>query len=153
MMQFSEQDQQFMQRALDLAKQAADHGEVPVGAVLVQGSALIAEAYNQSITLCDPSAHAEMLALRQGALSLKNYRLPNCTLYVTLEPCAMCAGAIVHARLKRVVYATTDPRTGACGSVMNLLEHPALNHHPVCETGLYAEAAAKILQQFFKARR
>lgn len=150
---FSEFDQAMMHRALDLAKQGEKRGEVPVGAVLTLNQEIIAEAYNQSITLNDPTAHAEILVLRDAGQELKNYRLVDTTLYVSLEPCAMCAGALVHARIKRLVYAANDPKTGAIQSVMNLANHPCLNHHIEVDSGLLQDQSRDLLQQFFKARR
>lgn len=143
-----------MQQALNLARRAADEGEVPVGAVLVKDGEIIGTGYNQPITLHDPTAHAEIQALRAAARQLNNYRLPDTTLYVTLEPCVMCAGAIIHARVARVVYAASDPRTGAAGSMFNLLpSDQRFNHTTMCEGGLEAEASARLLQDFFRARR
>lgn len=142
-----------MQRALALAKQAEKAGEVPVGAVLVKAGEVIAEGWNRPISDSDPTAHAEIVALRKAAESLGNYRLPDTTLYVTLEPCPMCAGAMVHARVARLVYAASDPRTGAAGSVMNVLSYPDLNHQVEVEGGLMADVSAEMLQEFFRARR
>lgn len=148
-----QQDQQWMQRALELAREAEVAGEVPVGAVLVKDGELLAEGYNQPISASDPSAHAEMVALRAAAQAEQNYRLPGTTLYVTLEPCPMCAGALVHSRVERVVIAAKEPRSGAAGSVMNILEHEALNHRCKVEQGLYEQESAAMLKQFFKSRR
>jgi tRNA(adenine34) deaminase len=142
-----------MQRALELAREAEAAGEVPVGAVLVKDGELLAEGFNQPILRNDPSAHAEMLALRAAAEKLNNYRLPGTTLYVTLEPCAMCAGALVHARVERVVYAAKEPRTGAAGSVLNVLQHEALNHQCKTEQGLCEAESVALIKAFFKARR
>lgn len=142
-----------MQRALALAEQAEAVGEVPVGAVLVQGDELLGEGFNQPIANSDPTAHAEIQALRAACTQVGNYRLPEATLYVTLEPCAMCAGALVHARVKRVVVAAQEPRAGAAGSVLNILQHAQLNHHCEVEFGLFAEQSAALLKRFFKARR
>lgn len=139
--------------ALDLAHQAELAGEVPVGAVLVQDNTVIGQGYNVPISQHDPSAHAEIQAIRQASQHLKNYRLPGTTLYVTLEPCAMCAGAIVHARIARVVFGACDPRSGAAGSVMNVLQHPALNHRVSILGGVLAEESANSLTTFFRARR
>lgn len=149
----SEIDQRWMQHALQLAQQAEAAGEVPVGAVLVKDGELLAEGFNQPIASHDPSAHAEMLALRAAGLTEQNYRLPGTTLYVTLEPCPMCAGALVHARVERVVIAAPEPRSGAAGSVMNLLAHPALNHRCVVEQGVCEAESAALLRAFFKSRR
>ena len=146
-------DQHFMQLALDQAALAAQAGEVPVGAVLVRDGQVIASGYNHPIGLHDPSAHAEMQALRQAGGVLQNYRLPGCVLYVTLEPCALCAGAMLHARLARVVYGAADPKTGVAGSVINLFEQEKLNHHTRLSGGVLAEACSHLLSSFFAARR
>jgi tRNA(adenine34) deaminase len=147
-------DQVFMQRALEMALRAEALGEVPVGAVVVAGGEIIGEGWNQPISASDPTAHAEIVALRAAASSLENYRLPGTSLYVTLEPCPMCAGAIVHARVDRVVYATADPRSGAAGSVFDLLpSDQRFNHCTRCEGGLLAEQSAQMLRAFFRARR
>ena len=142
-----------MQQALMLAKKAWELGEVPVGAVLTdpQGG-VIGTGYNQTISMHDPSAHAEMVALRDAALRHKNYRLPDTTLYVTLEPCVMCIGALIHARVKRVVFAALDPKTGACGSALSL-HLSALNHQTLVEHGLLADEASALLRDFFRQRR
>ncbi len=142
-----------MRRALELAREAAARDEVPVGAVLVGEGGIIGEGFNQPIAGHDPTAHAEMLALRAGALTLENYRLPGTTLYVTLEPCPMCAGAMVNARVSRLVYATRDPRAGSAGSVFNIVNAAPLNHRIECERGLLAEESAALLNEFFKQRR
>lgn len=147
-------DLEWMHRALAVARQAGEAGEVPVGAVLVDaGGHCLATAGNAPVASHDPTAHAEVLALRAGAAALSNYRLPGTTLYVTLEPCAMCAGAIVHARVARVVFAAPDPRTGAAGSVFSLLDDRRLNHRVVVQGGVLAEASAALLQGFFRSRR
>lgn len=146
-------DQDFMQRALELASLAEAQGEVPVGAVIVHDGEIIGEGYNQVISLSDPCAHAEVLALRAAGAALGNYRLVDTTLYVTLEPCPMCAGAMTHARVKRLVFATTDPRTGAAGSAIEVLNHPCMNHHLEVNSGVLQEVAAEQLRQFFRARR
>ena len=143
----------FMRHALHLAAQAAALGEVPVGAVLVRDDAVLGEGSNRPIGACDPSAHAEVVALRAAGVAIGNYRLPGSTLYVTLEPCVMCAGAIVQARIARVVYACDDPRAGAAGSVYDVLTGGRLNHHPVCESGLLAAESAALLRTLFRARR
>ena len=143
-----------MRRALELARQAESEGEVPVGAVLVCNGAIVGEGWNRPIGSHDPTAHAEIMALRAAAISQQNYRLPGTTLYVTLEPCAMCAGAIVHARVDRVVFGTLDPRSGAAGSTFNLLpSDDRFNHYTRCEGGLLAEESATMLRGFFRARR
>jgi len=152
-MSAADQDLQWMRRALELAQKAEMEGEVPVGAVLVKDGEVIAEGWNRPISHSDPTAHAEIIAMRMAAKSMGNYRLPGTTLYVTLEPCPMCAGAMVHARLARLVYAASDPRTGAAGSVMNLLSHPDLNHQVEVVGGVMADTAAEMLQGFFRARR
>lgn len=143
----------FMEHALTLAQRAQAEGEVPVGAVIVQAGKIIGEGWNQPIRQNDPSAHAEIIALRAAAAGVRNYRLPDATLYVTLEPCAMCAGAMVHARLARVVYGAADPRAGAAGSLLDVLRHPALNHTVQVEAGLLAPRCGAMLQAFFRARR
>lgn len=142
-----------MRRALELAREAAAGGEVPVGAVLVYEGRIIGEGFNQPIAAHDPTAHAEILALRAGGLSLENYRLPGTTLFVTLEPCPMCAGAMVNARVSRLVYATRDPKAGSAGSVFNIVNAAPLNHRVQCERGLRAEESAALLTEFFKKRR
>lgn len=146
-------DEHWMQRALELAKLAEQMGEVPVGAVLVLDNKIIGEGYNQPIKAHDPSAHAEMRAIRDAAQFMQNYRLLNTTLYVTLEPCPMCAGAMVHARVQRLVFATKDPRSGAAGSIMNILQDPRLNHRVVVDSGVLAEASGNLLRDFFRSRR
>ncbi|HEY9102649.1 tRNA adenosine(34) deaminase TadA [Chitinimonas sp.] len=143
----------FMRLALAQAAEAAARGEVPVGAVLVKGGKVIATGSNAPIALHDPSAHAEMRALRAAAQILGNYRLPGCELYVTLEPCAMCAGAIMHARLARVCYAAADPKTGVAGSVLDLFGYAQLNHHTEVVAGLLADEASQQLKDFFAERR
>lgn len=148
-----ERDRYWMNRALDLARRAADAGEVPVGAVLVRANEPVGEGWNQPIGACDPTAHAEILALRAAAATLGNYRLVDSTLYVTLEPCPMCAGAIVHARVARVVFGAADPRTGAAGTVFNLLQAEALNHRVEVGGGVLAEECGRLLREFFRARR
>ena len=148
-----ELDRQFMQQALEQARLAALAGEVPVGAVIVRNGEVIARAFNQPITKHDPSAHAEMLVLRQAALSEENYRLPGTTLYVTLEPCTMCAGAMLHARVDRIVYGATDPKTGAAGSVLDVFSSKQINHQTVVEGGVMIEECGQLLRDFFKERR
>ena len=146
-------DDYFMRQALDQALNAQLSGEVPVGAVIVQGGQVIATGYNRPITTHDPTAHAEIVALRHAAQLVENYRLPGCTMYVTLEPCAMCAMALLHARFERVVFAATDPKTGAAGSVANLFADPRLNHHTSLCAGVLADPASALLRQFFADRR
>jgi tRNA(adenine34) deaminase len=142
-----------MREALALAQQAADAGEVPVGAVVVRDGKIIGRGYNRPISAHDPTSHAEIEALRDAARRLGNYRLAECELYVTLEPCAMCVGAMFHARLARVVYGARDPKTGACGSVIDLPAAASLNHHARFEGGLLAEECGALLKQFFASRR
>jgi tRNA(adenine34) deaminase len=146
-------DSKFMRRALELARNAEAAGEVPVGAVLVKDGEAVAEGWNHPISSCDPTAHAEIIALRAAGAALGTYRLTDTTLYVTLEPCPMCAGAMVHARVRRLVYGATDPRAGAAGTVFNIIQHPALNHRIECTGGLLAEDCATQLREFFVARR
>jgi tRNA(adenine34) deaminase len=142
-----------MREALVLARQAAAAGEVPVGAVVVKGGEIVGRGYNQPISGQDPTAHAEVMALRDAASRLGNYRLPGCQLYVSLEPCAMCVGAIMHARIAQVIYGARDPKTGACGSVIDLFADARLNHHATVRAGILADDAVQLLQQFFSARR
>jgi len=149
----AELDRQFMQQAIEQAQLAALAGEVPVGAVLVRDGQVISKAFNQPITHHDPSAHAEMLALRQAALAEQNYRLPGSTLYVTLEPCTMCAGAILHARVDRVVYGAPDPKTGAAGSVTDVFSSKQINHQTSVEGGIMGDECGQLLRSFFKERR
>lgn len=146
-------DEWRMQMALQAARQAAAAGEVPVGAVIYQDDQLLAKAHNQRETLQDPTAHAELLAITQAAAALGQWRLENCTLYVTLEPCAMCAGAIILARIPRVVFGAYDPKAGACGSIMDVLSCEKLNHHPEVVGGVMSEACGEILTEFFRLRR
>ncbi|MEO7150877.1 MAG: tRNA adenosine(34) deaminase TadA [Burkholderiaceae bacterium] len=142
-----------MRLALDQAGNAALVGEVPVGAVVMRGGQVIATGYNRPITEHDPTAHAEIVALRHAATLLGNYRLPECELFVTLEPCAMCAMALLHARVKRVVYGAVDPKTGAAGSVVDLFGHPALNHHTQILGGVLGDECGQALRDFFVMRR
>ena len=142
-----------MREALALAGQAAAAGEVPVGAVVVKEGQVIGRGFNRPITSADPTAHAEVVALREAASALRNYRLPGCELYVTLEPCAMCVGAMVHARLARVVYGARDPKTGACGSIVDLPALAHWNHHGAFDGGLLAPECGEILTGFFADRR
>ncbi|MEO8464383.1 MAG: tRNA adenosine(34) deaminase TadA [Gammaproteobacteria bacterium] len=147
-------DRAFMAQALDCARHAYGLGEVPVGAVLVDSAGVVvARGANAPIASHDPTGHAEIIALRAAGQALGNYRLPGCSLYVTLEPCAMCVGAIVHARIERVVFAAPDPKTGACGSVFDLAAHPRHNHRLIVAGGVLAEEAAALLRQFFAERR
>ena len=146
-------DERWMRQALDLAERARSEGEVPVGAVLVMDDDCIGEGWNRPISAHDPTAHAEIAALRAGAARMDNYRLPGATLYVTLEPCAMCAGAIILARIKRLVYAAADPRSGAAGSVFNILQSAQLNHRVELASGILEQEAATLLQTFFRDRR
>lgn len=151
---FDDADRAFMARALALAEHARDaDGEVPVGAVLVVEGQVAGEGWNQPITRCDPSAHAEIQAMRDAGQRLGNYRFPGATLYVTLEPCAMCAMAMVHARIGRVVYGATDPKTGAAGSVFDILVSQRHNHRVDVQGGLCADEAGDMLRRFFRARR
>ena len=143
----------YMQAALQLAREAAAAGEVPVGAIVVKDGVVIGRGYNATISQHDPSAHAEIQALRDAAKTLGNYRLVDCTLYVTLEPCAMCAGAIQHARIARLVYGASDPKTGACGSVVDLMGEPRLNHHTEVIGEVMAAECGAMLSQFFASRR
>ncbi|MCW5604080.1 MAG: tRNA adenosine(34) deaminase TadA [Burkholderiales bacterium] len=142
-----------MQEALRLAAQAATDGEVPVGAVVVRDGVIVGRGCNRPIAGNDPTAHAEVMAMRDAAKALGNYRLADCDLYVTLEPCVMCSGAIMHARIRRVVYGARDPKTGACGSAIDLFAQPQLNHHAEVSGGLLADEAVALLQDFFARRR
>ena len=146
-------DIEFMQHALVQAQQAAVQGEVPVGAVLVRGSQIIATGYNSPIALHDPTAHAEMLALRRGGAALSDYRLTDTTLYVTLEPCIMCASAIIHARVRRLVFGAWDPKAGAAGTIVDVFSNPKLNHRVDVFGGVLLEECASLLSDFFRARR
>lgn len=148
-----ESDEHWMDAALDLAREAAARGEVPVGAVVVRDGAIVGRGGNAPIAGHDPTAHAEIAALRDAARTARNYRLPGCELYVTLEPCAMCAMALVHARIARVVYAATDPKTGAAGSVFDLLGSDRHNHRIAVEGGLLAEEAGPMLTEYFRRKR
>lgn len=149
----SEIDLRWMRHAIELARQGQQSGEVPVGAVLVKDNQVVGEGWNQPIGLHDPSAHAEMVALRKAGKTLGNYRLLETTLYVTLEPCVMCAGAIIHARVGRVVYGANDPKAGAAGSIVDIFANPRINHHVTVEGGLLAEECGDLLSQFFKTKR
>ena len=147
------QDEQFMHEALSLAQQAAELGEVPVGAIVVKDGVIVGRGSNAPIGSHDPSAHAEILALRNAAKNIGNYRLVDCSLYVTLEPCAMCAGAIQHARIGQLVFGAKDPKTGACGSVVNLMAEDKLNHHTNVAAGVLENECGQLLSDFFKQRR
>jgi|SRR5690554_2226764 len=143
----------FMRRAIELAHQAEQHDEVPVGAVLVRDNEIIGEGYNQVISLNDPSAHAEAQAIRAAGTRISNYRLVDTTLYVTLEPCAMCAGLITHARVKTLVFGASDPRTGATGTAIEVINHPSMNHKVEVIGGVLADECGDMLRQFFRKRR
>lgn len=149
----SDKDKQFMRAALEQATIAERLGEVPVGAVIVRNDTIVGRGYNRPISSQDPTAHAEVMALRDAGQLLRNYRLLNCTLYVTLEPCLMCIGALFHARVERLVYAAPDPKTGVCGSVINLPGNTQLNHHLQVHNGVLAEEASWQLKRFFAERR
>ena len=150
---FSENDCSWMRRALELARRAEEENEVPVGAVLVRDGAALGEGWNRPISLNDPSAHAEILAMREAGLAANNYRLPGSTLYVTLEPCPMCVGAMIHARIDRLVFAASDPKTGALGGAFDLPEAHAHNHVMLVEGGLLAAESSAMLRAFFRKRR
>ncbi len=150
---FSADDETFMRRAIELAKIAESHNEIPVGAVLVHNGKIIGEGFNQSIMNNDPSAHAEMMAIRDAGKNIANYRLLDCTLYVTLEPCCMCAGLLVHSRIKQLVFASKDLKTGAAGSAFPLLNHQQHNHQVAVKSGLFADECSAMLSAFFKRRR
>jgi tRNA(adenine34) deaminase len=146
-------DERFMREALALAREAGAAGEVPVGAVVVCNGEIIGRGYNRPITTHDPTGHAEIIALREAANRLGNYRMPNCELFVTLEPCAMCTGAVFHARIARVVFAAYDPKTGVAGSVLDLYAEPRLNHHAEIVGGVLGSDSGELLSSFFAARR
>lgn len=146
-------DAHFMRRALELARRAQEEGEVPVGAVVVVDERIVGEGWNRPISASDPTAHAEVQAMRAAATTLRNYRLLGATLYVTLEPCAMCVGAMFHARVRRVVYGAADPKTGAAGSTVNLFEEKRLNHHALVQGGVLADECGALLSAFFASRR
>src|SRR6267154_6523547 len=148
-----ENDEDFMKEALRLARKAYEADEVPIGAVVTRAGKIIARAYNQTELLKDATAHAEMLALTQAEAAVGDWRLTDCDLYVTKEPCVMCAGAVVHTRIRRVIFGCTDPSAGAAGSVMNLLQMPALNHRCEIASGVLQDECAAILQDFFRSRR
>jgi tRNA(adenine34) deaminase len=146
-------DEFYMRLAIELAQQAATAGEVPVGAIVVKDGVVIGSGGNSPIDTHDPTAHAEIIALRNAAKNMGNYRLVGCSLYVTLEPCAMCTGAIQHARIARLIFGASDPKTGACGSVVNLMAEPKLNHHTEMFSGVLAQKCSAMLSEFFKQRR
>ena len=143
----------WMQQALNLAAQAQAAGEVPVGAVIIKDDVLLAEGFNQPISRDDATAHAEIIALQAACQQQHNYRLPGATMYVTLEPCIMCAGALVHARIERLVFAASEPKTGAAGSLLDIFSLPNLNHRVICESGVLAEQSSQLLRDFFRQRR
>ncbi|HHR5900292.1 TPA: tRNA adenosine(34) deaminase TadA [Providencia alcalifaciens] len=149
----SEIDEYWMLQALELAKKAQDAGEIPVGALLVKDNQLVSTGWNHSIENHDPTAHAEIVTLKQAGATLKNYRLLDTTLYVTLEPCIMCAGAMIHSRIGRVVYGAKDFKTGACGSFINIMSQPGLNHYVEVTSGVLEDACSSMLSEFFKMRR
>ena len=146
-------DEEWMRRALAQAREALEHGDVPIGAVVVHDGRVIGSGHNERERLQDPTAHAEVLALREAAAALGSWRVLDSTLYVTLEPCAMCAGAILHARISRLVYGARDPKTGACGSVVDLFGEVRLNHHATAEGGVLADECGKLLSDFFGSLR
>lgn len=146
-------DKEWMQCAFKLAQKAKEHDEVPVGAVIVHEDKIIGEGWNQPISSNDPTAHAEIIALRDAGNNVGNYRLPDATMYVTLEPCAMCAGAIIHARLSKIIFAVADPKTGACGSIFNLLQAEELNHKVEIGKGIMEDECRLLIQTFFKEKR
>lgn len=143
----------WMQQALNLAAQAQAAGEVPVGAVIIKDDVLLAEGFNQPISRDNATAHAEIIALQAACQQQHNYRLPGATMYVTLEPCIMCAGALVHARIERLVFAASEPKTGAAGSLLDVFSLPNLNHRVICESGVLAEQSSQLLRDFFRQRR
>jgi tRNA(adenine34) deaminase len=146
-------DAGFMRLAIAQAKKALAAGEVPVGAIVVKDGVVVGQGYNQPIVSHDPTAHAEVIAMRDAAATLGNYRLPDCTLYVTLEPCVMCSGAMMHARFSRIVFGAPDLKTGACGSVVNLFDDTRLNHHANVQGGVLGEECVQLLKDFFAERR
>jgi tRNA(adenine34) deaminase len=149
----AESDELFMEEALRSAQRALEAGEVPVGAVVVYDGKIVGRGGNRNLTDCDPTAHAEIVALREAGITIGNHRLEGCELFATIEPCAMCAGALVHARLKRLVYGADDPKAGAIRSVMQVLNHPSLNHRMEVHGGVLAGRCAEIAQAFFRRRR
>jgi tRNA(adenine34) deaminase len=148
-----ENDEMWMQQALRSAQRALDLGEVPVGAVVVHEGKIIGRGFNRNLADCDPTAHAEIVALREAGSALGNHRLSNCDLFVTIAPCAMCAGAMVHARIRALIYGADDPKAGAVHSAMHVLNHPALNHKVEVRRGVLAGQCAELLQEFFRSRR
>ena len=146
-------DNDFMRRALELAQRAQEEGEVPVGAVVVHEGRIVGEGWNHPVSSADATSHAETEAIRAACRALSNYRIPGSTIFVTLEPCVMCSGAILHARIGRVVFGASDPKTGACGSVVNLFAESRLNHHATVDAGLMADESAAMLRAFFAGRR
>ena len=146
-------DNDFMRRALELAQRAQEEGEVPVGAVVVHEGRIVGEGWNHPISSADATSHAETEAIRAACKTLSNYRIPGSTIFVTLEPCVMCSGAILHARIGRVVFGASDPKTGACGSVVNLFAESRLNHHAIVDAGLMADESSAMLRAFFAGRR
>lgn len=150
---FESEDVTCMEEALQLARRAGEDNEIPVGAVVVSGGKIVGRGWNRSIGLNDPTAHAEVMAMREAGSALGNYRLKGCTLYVTLEPCMMCAGAMIHGRVDRVVFGASDPKTGAAGGKFDLLAIPAHNHAPIVDGGCLAEACSALLKDFFRRRR
>ena len=147
------EDEKWMQIAIREANLAKNKGEVPVGAIIIQNNRIIAKAHNSPISKNDPTAHAEVLAIRNASKKLQNYRLPGTTLYVTLEPCAMCLGAVIHARINRIVFGTSDPKSGVCGSTANLTSETFFNHKIIVNGGILEQDCKQILQSFFKLRR
>jgi tRNA(adenine34) deaminase len=148
-----EQDELWMQEALRAAQRALEAGEVPVGAVVVRAGEIVGRGFNRNITDSDPAAHAEIFALREAGASVGNHRLSDCELYATIEPCAMCAGAMVHARIRRLIYGADDPKAGAVHSVLRVVNHPSLNHQMEIRGGVLAGTCAEVLQDFFRSRR
>jgi tRNA(Arg) A34 adenosine deaminase TadA len=147
------EDAKWLERALDQARLALESGEVPVGALVIKDGELLGAGHNRNLLDHDPTAHAEVVALRQAAARIGNYRLTGCTMYATIEPCAMCAGALIHSRIARLVYGAADPKAGAAGSVLQVLNHPSLNHQMEVTAGVLADRCSEILQDFFRQRR
>ncbi len=148
-----EDDAAWMELALEQARQAAASGEVPVGALVIRDGEIVGQGHNRNLLDNDPTAHAEIVALRQAAARLGNHRLGGCTVYATIEPCSMCAGALIHARVSRLVYGASDPKAGAAGSVLKVLNHPGLNHKMEVTSGVFADKCAELLQEFFRRKR